>query len=264
MQETDPQPPQMLECSDGERIAWRSDGEPGSPEAAEILWCGGFSSDMTGAKATALAEWGRTRRRRVVRFDYFGHGQSSGAFRDGSIGRWKQDAAFVQERLTGGRCILVGSSMGGWISLLLALARPEQVAGLLLLAPAPDFTERLLWEQFSPEEKRQCQEQGFLPLGDPADPEYDENYVITWKQIEEARQHLLPDGPLPVFCPVRIIHGMADEVVPWQHGLELAQRIEARDVVLALPKHSDHRLSEPDDLTRICATLDELLAAAEG
>ena len=263
MQERDEEAPDMLARSDGERIAWLEDGAPKDAQAPEVLWCGGFSSDMTGAKATALADWGRERGRRVVRFDYFGHGQSSGAFRDGTIGRWKEDAACVQEKLLRGRHVLVGSSMGGWISLLLALQRPERVAGLLLLAPAPDFTERLLWESFSPEEKELCQRQGFLPLGDPEDEEYDENYVVTWRQIEEARQHLLPPGGLPISCPVRIIHGMGDTLVPWEHSLELAQRIGAGDIALTLVKEADHNLSEPDDLIRIQRTLQELLRAVE-
>ena len=261
MQERDARTPEMLARGDGERIAWLRDGAAQGATAPEVLWCGGFSSDMTGAKAVALADWGRERGRGVVRFDYFGHGRSSGAFRDGTIGRWRQDAACVQDRLLHGRHVLVGSSMGGWISLLLALERPERVAGLLLLAPAPDFTERLLWENFSPEEKRRCREQGFLPLGDPADPEYDENYVVTWRQIEEARLHLLPPGGLPVACPVRILHGMRDEVVPWRHSAELMERIEAGDAALTVTKDSDHRLSEPDDLARIRDSLEELLRA---
>ena len=258
------EPAETIARADGERIAYYIDGEAKASERpAEVLWCGGFSSDMTGSKASTIADWGRERGRRVVRFDYFGHGQSSGEFREGTIGRWKEDALFVQEKFLQGRHILVGSSMGGWISLMLALQHPEKVAGLLLLAPAPDFTERLLWNEFSPEEKRQCKEQGFLQLGDPesSDPEGDAEYVVTWKQIEEARNHLLPSGMLPVSCPVRIIHGMEDDVVPWQHSLELIERLETRDSALTLVRDSDHRLSEPSDLSRIQETLEELLQA---
>ena len=251
------EPAETIARADGERIAYYIDGDAGQ---SEVLWCGGFSSEMTGAKASTIADWGRERGRRVVRFDYFGHGQSSGAFRDGTIGRWKEDALFVQEKFLQSRHILVGSSMGGWISLMLALQHPERVAGLLLLAPAPDFTERLLWNEFSPEEKRQCKEEGFLHLGDPENEE-DEDYVVTWKQIEEARNHLLPSGMLPVSCPVRIIHGMEDDVVPWRHSLELIERLETRDSALTLVRDSDHRLSEPSDLSRIQETLEELLQA---
>lgn len=253
--------PLMLAREDGTRIACLVDGAEQDSGAAGILFCGGFGSDMIGSKACAIAEWGRENGHRVVRFDYFGHGQSSGAFRDGTLGRWKEDAAFVRESMLSGRHILVGSSMGGWIALLLALQAPENIAGIVLLAPAPDFTERLLWEQFSPEQKRLCQEQGFLPLSDPSiEGEYDPDYVVTWRQIEEARAHLLPSGELPVFAPVRILHGMGDEVVPWQHSVELAERLQARDLALTLTKNSDHRLSEPEDIARILASLEELLA----
>ena len=264
---------ELLTRSDGEYIACCCDGAPPGARGeqdgqggqwAEFLWCGGFSSDMTGAKALAVAQWGRENQRRVVRFDYFGHGQSSGAFKDGTIGRWKDDAAFVRERLSGGRQILIGSSMGGWISLLLALEKPQNLAGLLLLAPAPDFTERLLWANFSEQERELCQKQGFLPLSDPdAGEEYDEEYVVTWRQIQEARQHLLPAGKLKISCPVRIIHGMSDAVVPWRHSLELVERIEARDIAITLVKDSDHRLSTPEDLARIQDTLDEMTRLAE-
>lgn len=251
--------PQTITRSDGERIAYQIDGEASaSSPVAEVLWCGGFGSDMTGEKATSIAEWGITCSRRVVRFDYLGHGQSTGAFSDGTIGRWRDDAAFVQEKLLHGRHVLAGSSMGGWISLLLALQHPERVAGLLLLAPAQDFTEQLLWDRFSPEERKKCREQGFLHLGNPDDEDFDENYIITWRQIEEARNHLLPGGTLAIDCPVRIIHGMSDDAVPWRHSIELVERLETRDVVLTLPRDSDHRLSSPDDLRRIRESLDEI------
>lgn len=248
-------PAQMLPHKDGERIAHYIDGDGD----AEVLWCGGFSSDMTGEKASTIAQWGVERGRRIVRFDYFGHGQSSGKFAEGTIGRWKEDAALVQEKLVRGRHIIVGSSMGGWISMMLALERPERVAGLLLLAPAPNFTERLLWDGFSDEEKRQCKEQGFLNLGDPED---EGEYLVTYRQIEEARAHLLPEGALPIRCPIRIIHGMGDDVVPWRHSLEIVEQVESHNVAITLPKESDHRLSSPDDLLLIQQGLEELVRAA--
>lgn len=248
-------PARMLSHKDGERIAHYIDGDGD----VEVLWCGGFSSDMTGEKATTIAQWGIKRGRRIVRFDYFGHGQSSGKFSEGTIGRWKEDAALVQEKLVRGRHVIVGSSMGGWISMMLALERPERVAGLLLLAPAPNFTERLLWNGFSDEEKRQCREQGFLNLGDPED---EEEYLVTYRQIEEARAHLLPEDALPIRCPVRIIHGMGDDVVPWRHSLEIVEQVESHNVAITLPKESDHRLSSPDDLLLIQQGLEELVRAA--
>ena len=240
---------------DDEHIAYYIDGTEGGSGSSEVLWCGGFGSDMTGEKASSTARWGQDRGIRVVRFDYFGHGQSSGEFRDGTLGHWKEDAAFVQDNLTQGRHILVGSSMGAWISLLLTLERPERVAGLLLLAPAPNFTERLLWNGFTEEQKRKCRKQGFLHLGE----EDDDEYVVTYRQIEEARKHLLQGNTLPIDCPVRIIHGASDDVVPWQHSLELVNRIGSSDVAVTIVKNADHRLSEPNVLVRIQKTLEELL-----
>lgn len=245
-------PAQMLPYKDGERIAYYIDGEGD----LEVLWCGGFSSEMIGEKASTIALWGIERGRRVVRFDYFGHGQSSGNFAEGTIGRWKEDATFVQEKLVRVPHIVVGSSMGGWISMMLAIEHPERVAGLLLLAPAPNFTERLMWDGFSDETKRLCKEQGFLNLG--RDMEGDKEFLVTYQQIKEARAHLLPEGTLPIRCPVRIIHGMGDEVVPWQHSLEIVEQVESHDVAITLPKKSDHRLSAPDDLLLIRQSLEDL------
>lgn len=265
MPNTSARNPSTITRSNGECIAYYVDGEvPDSTSAGEVLWCGGLFSDMTGEKACSVADWGCASSRRVVRFDYFGHGQSSGDYANGTIGRWKEDAAFIQEKLLHGRHILAGSSMGGWISLLLAMEFPERVAGLLLLAPAPDFTEQLFRDEFSPVERKKCREHGFLHLGDPEDEDFDENYIITWRQINEAREHLLPPGILPITCPVRILHGIADDVVPWRQSLELIERIQTRDVVLTLTKDSDHRLSSPKDLRRILENLEELFQTVNG
>ena len=236
---------------DGETIAYlKRDGKrPG------VLWLGGFHSDMMGTKAQALDEWAELRAHAYLRFDYYGHGASSGDFRNGTIGRWRDDAHAVLDRLTDGPQILVGSSMGGWIALLLARAYPKKVAGLLLIAPAPDFTESLMWAEFSEEVRRAIMEQGEWrrPSAYGEDP-----YPITRALIEDGRRNLLLGAPIQVDCPVHIIQGMKDPDVPWRHAVRLVERLSGNPM-LTLIKEGDHRLSTPDDLNRITVALDALI-----
>lgn len=243
---------QRLEREDGQTIAYlaRSGKPPG------LIWLGGFKSDMTGTKATALSEWAARTGRALTCFDYFGHGASSGDFRDGTISRWKEDALAVLDNLTTGPQVLIGSSMGGWISLLAALARPERVAGLLLIAPAADFTEDLMWAHLPGEAKRDIMEKGeWLWPG-----QYDEEpYPITRKLIEDGRKNLILNAAIPLPFPVRILQGMQDPDVPWMHAVKTVERIEG-DVTLTLIKNGDHRLSTPPDLARMIAALEQLLA----
>lgn len=187
-------PPQFLARDDGERIAYRRlpGKEPG------IVFLGGFMSDMTGTKATALEAFCKSRGQAFLRFDYFGHGASTGAFRDGTIGRWRDDALAVIDRLTEGKQILVGSSMGGWIMLLAALARPKRVAALVGIAPAPDFTEDLLWPSFTPEEQRRLLAEGAITIASQYDPR---GYTVTRRLVEEGRDHLLLSGTVKIACP---------------------------------------------------------------
>ena len=233
----------------GERLAWRAVDGAGPT----LVWLGGFNSEMTGTKAQALAAWAQEGRA-FVRFDYFGHGASSGAFVDGTVTRWREDALAVIDELTAGPLILVGSSMGGWLACLAAMARPERVAGLVLIAPAADFTERLLWAGMDADARRAVEEQGvwLRPslYGDP--------YPIGRALIEDgARWSILP-GPVGVTAPVRILQGGADPDVPWRHALALADAIEAEDLVFTLIRDGDHRLSRPEDLARLIAAVEEL------
>ena len=212
-------------------------------------------SDMTGTKAMALESWAKNAGRAFLRFDYQGHGASSGRFEEGTIGLWAEDAIAALDALTDGPQILVGSSMGGWIMLLTALARPERVAALVGIAAAPDFTEDLMWPAFDEETRATLQREGVIHQ--PSDYD-DEPYTITLKLIEEARQHLLLRSPIPIPCPVRLIQGMADADVPWQTALRLAEALETSDVEVQLVKAGDHRLSTPEDLARLTATVESL------
>ena len=220
-----------------------------------IVFMGGFRSDMTGNKALALEQMCRETGRHFVRFDYFGHGKSPGDFNEGSIGRWKDDAIAVLDRLTDGPQILVGSSMGGWIMLLAALARPRRVAGLVGIAAAPDFTEDLIWQRASPEIRATLERDGvyFEPT------EYDDApYPITMKLIEDGRNHLLLERPIPIHCPVRLFHGMRDASVPWTIAARLSDALLTDDVRIFLVKDGDHRLSRDGDVERLCAAVNGL------
>jgi pimeloyl-ACP methyl ester carboxylesterase len=243
----------ILARPDGATTAYhRLLGEPPG-----IVFLGGFRSDMTGTKALFLDDYCRHRGRAFVRFDYFGHGASSGDFAEGTIGRWREDAIGVIDSLTTGPQILVGSSMGGWIMLLVALARPGRIAGLVGIAGAPDFTEELLWPRLTPAQREEIMERGrvILPSGyDPAGSFY------TSALIADGRQHLLLRAPIALDMPVRLLHGLADESVPWQLSLRLAERLASRDVAVTLVKDGDHRLSTPADLVRLAQTLDALIA----
>ena len=238
---------------DGETIAYLKRGGK-SPGA---VWLGGFHSDMNGTKAQALDAWADSRGRAYLRFDYFGHGASSGAFRDGTITRWRDDALAVLDKLCDGPQVLVGSSMGAWIALLIARARPKKVAALLLLAPAADFTEALIWARMTPDIRREVTERGAWQRPSAYG---DGPYPITRALIEDGRRHLLLDAPIELGCPVHILQGMKDPDVPWQHALKLVEKLSGNPV-LTLITNGDHRLSTPEDIDLIAHTLDAILAA---
>lgn len=212
-------------------------------------------SDMTGAKAMALQEYCRAQGLGYVRFDYFGHGQSAGPFVEGTIGRWRDDALAILDEITEGPQILVGSSMGGWLALLAALARPERVRGLVLIAAAADFTEKLMWPGFNDAEKETLKRDGLLyqPSAYSAEP-----YAISLTLLEEGRRHNLLDAPINISCPVRLLHGMKDPDVPWRWSLKIAEKLASPDVIISLNKEGDHRLSTPADLARMCAAVGDL------
>jgi pimeloyl-ACP methyl ester carboxylesterase len=234
----------------------RPGGAPG------LFWLGGFHSDMQGTKAIALDAWAAEHHRACVRFDYSGHGESGGDFIDGTIGRWLEESVAIFEQFCTGPQVVIGSSMGGWMALLLAreiAKRPENrasLAGLVLIAPAPDFTEQLMWNGFSPEIQQEIQTKGvWLRPSQYGDP-----YPITRALIEEGRNHLLLGSAINVGCPVRILQGAQDPDVPWRHAFALAHRLPSDDVVLTMIQDGDHRLSRPQDIARIIAAVAEISA----
>lgn len=242
---------EMMDRGDGVKLAF----ERVSGIGPTMVWLSGFKSDMGGTKAEALARWARDCGRNFLRLDYSGHGRSQGAFEDGTIGRWRDDALAVIDAQSAGPLVLVGSSMGGWMALLVALARPERVQSLLLLAPAPDFTETLMWARFSDTIRAEIMETGRWLRPSAYDPE---PYPITRRLIEEGRRHLLMDKPIPFHGRVRILQGMQDPDVPWQHALKLVAALESADVEIDLLKDGDHRLSRPQDLARLLAAAEQM------
>jgi pimeloyl-ACP methyl ester carboxylesterase len=240
----------FLERPGGERLAWRRVAGSGPT----VVWLGGFRSDMAGTKAQALADWALAEGRSYLRFDYFAHGESSGDFAQGTITRWREDALAVLDELVAGPAVLVGSSMGGWIACLSALARPAQVVGLALIAPAPDFTEKLMGPEIPPEGLADLAAHGVWQrpslYGDP--------YPITRNLLEDGARWSILDAEVPIEAPVRVLQGGADPDVPWRHALELANAIKSRDLVFTLIKDGDHRLSRPQDIERLIAAVAEL------
>ncbi len=242
----------MTERVPGIPLAWRR--QPG--RGVGVVFLGGFRSDMTGTKAEALAAFCAARGTPFLRLDYSGHGASGGRFEDGAIGDWAADAGFLIERLTTGPQILVGSSMGGWIALLLARRMPERLHALIGIAPAPDFTRALMWPSFSASDQAALLRDGMVLR--PS--EYGDPYPITRRLIEDGDRHLVLDAGLAIAAPVRILQGMRDPDVPWRHALRLVDAIAGEDVRLTLIKDGDHRLSRPEDL----ALLERSVAACLG
>jgi pimeloyl-ACP methyl ester carboxylesterase len=248
-------PHETLSLPDGTRIAYRRLAARAGDARPGIVFLSGFASDMTGTKGTALAAWAKERGQALLRFDYSGHGQSSGAFRDGTVGRWTADALAAIDRLTEGPQLLVGSSMGGWIMLLAALARRERVAGLVGIAAAPDFTEDLMWAKMSSETRVRLLADGVIHQ--PSQYQ-DAPLEISRALIEDGRRHLLLRAPIDMRCAVRLLHGMADPDVPWQTSARLAERLTGDDVTVTMIKDGAHRLSRQEDLQRIFAAVAEL------
>ena len=272
------QEPTFIEVGEGDgrrRIAVRTragstscapgstSGAPGSTSCAPgLFWLGGFNSDMRGTKALALDAWAAEHGRACIRFDYSGHGESGGAFIDGTIGRWLEEAVAVFDQFAHGPQVVIGSSMGGWMALLLTralasrAAKQATLAGLVLIAPAPDFTEQLMWNAFSDKVREEIRTKGVWMR--PSEYGDGTPYPITRALIEEGRNHLLLGSAIEVGCPVRILQGAQDPDVPWQHAFALAHRLPAEDVVLTMIQDGDHRLSRPQDLARIMAAVAEM------
>jgi len=246
-------PPGILPRDDGATIAYRRrlGAGPG------LVFISGFMSNMTGTKASYLDGFAADRGRAFLRFDAFGHGASSGDLAAATIGRWRRDLTAVLDRLTEGPQILVGSSLGGWLMLLAALDRPDRVAALIGVAAAPDATEALMWKRFPEGVRETILREGAvrMPSNYGGEP-----YLFTRQLIEEGRRHLVMNSPLPIACPVRLIHGMADSEVPWRMSLALAEKLRASDVQLLLVKDGDHRLSRDSDLALLGRTVTALVS----
>ena len=240
---------QHLPRPDGETLAFKRVNGDGPT----VVWIGGFRSDMEGTKALALDAAARESGWNYVRYDHFAHGQSSGDWRQATIGRWREDAIALIDRLEG-PVIPVGSSMGGWVSLLAALARPHRVKGLVLVNPAQDFTERLMWPGLADHERQAILRDGETTVVEDGLGAY----VLTRAMFEEAKQWMLLDQTIPISAPLHILQGRADDVVPWRHQVELVERLTGGDVRLDLIEGGDHRLSSPADLDRLVAAVEAM------
>ena len=249
--------PQSLIREDGANIAYHVSPGKDSTKPIGVIFMGGFHSDMQGTKAVALERWAQTQGRAFLRFDYTGHGQSSGTFEAGCIGDWARDALYAFDQLTHGPQVIVGSSMGGWIALMVARDRPERVRGVVGLAAAPDFTEDLMWKELNDAQRSELMEQGQVLL--PNDYNPCEPCIITKKLIEDGKNQLLLRDPLNINVPVRLIQGMKDADVPWQTALKIQDALVGDDVEIQFVKTGDHRLSETADLVRLERTVGALL-----
>ena len=245
-------PRSLLTRDDGATIAYHQ--TPG--KSPGIVFLSGFKSDMTGGKVMAIEGLCQRLGHAFLRFDYFGHGASSGAFEDGTIGRWADDTITVIDELTHGPQVLVGSSMGGWIMLLAAQARLERVAGLIGIAAAPDFTEDLIAQTLTDEQQQQMAQNGYLDIPNCYG---DKPYRIHQELLDEGQNNLLLRGNININVPVRLIHGMLDEDVPWKTGLSITDKLVSTDVEITYVKSGDHRLSEQNDLKRLERTIMALL-----
>ena len=251
----------FLTIANASRIAYRRldtavRGDTGA-DGPGIVFLIGHGSDMDGTKAMACEDWARRNGRACLRFDYSGHGLSSGDFLDGNISSWSADCLAVLDALTIGPQILVGSSLGGWLMLNVALARPDRVAGLIGIAAAPDFTEDLLWAAFTDDQRRQIEAEGMIALPNPYS---DEPVIYPWHLITDGRHNLRLRGGLDITCPVHLLHGMQDVEVPWQTATATAAALASDDVEVTLVKEAGHRFSEPEEIARLVAALDRMIA----
>jgi len=245
-------PFQTLALPSGASLAYSKTVGLASNRLPGIIFLPGFMSDMNGEKALSVENFARERGQPFVRFDYFGHGNSSGDFADGHIGIWLKDTLAILDELTEGQQLLVGSSMGGWLMLLTAIYRPQRIAGLIGIASAPDFTEDLLTKELTSEQLLEVQEKGFTT----SPSKFGNDYIYSRALFDEGRKHLVLRDKIAVHCPVRLLHGLKDEVVPWQTALTIQQKLVGTDVRIIFVKNGDHRLSTALDLECLVDTLD--------
>jgi pimeloyl-ACP methyl ester carboxylesterase len=238
--------PSFLELKDSNRLAYFH--TTGNIKVPAILFLGGFMSDMNGTKAIALEQFCKAKGYSYMRFDYFGHGQSTGTFTQGTIGTWKNNVLTMIDHLGNQPVIIVGSSMGAWLMFLAAQERKQKIAALIGIASAPDFTENLIWDLMNEDERQQLLENGLFEQHSP----YNQNpYPISKTLIEEGRNHLILPSDIAISCPVRLLHGMKDDDVPYNLSISLVQKIQSQDVQLQLIKDSDHRMSSDSDIRLI-------------
>ena len=242
--------PASIACEDGIRLAFHHN--PGYSPG--VIFCTGFRSDMTGSKAVSLGAFCRDRGQQYTRFDYRGHGQSGGIFADSTVGDWLKDALTILDSVATGPQIVVGSSMGGWIAFLLARARPNRIAAIITVAPAVDMTQRTL-ANLPDDAKHQLGEKGVWMRPSQYEPA---GYPITQKLLEEGINHNLLSDPIHFEGPVRILHGMQDDAVPWWLSLDISDALISNDVKITFVKDADHRMSRPDDIKRLLKLVDAL------
>ena len=249
--------PKILQRQDGATIAYyKSLGR-----APGVVFIHGFMSNMTGVKAVCLEQWCQAQKRAFLRFDCFGHGQSSGDFQDGTVGRWVDDTVTVLKELTDGPQILVGSSIGGWIALLAALQWPARIAGFVGLAVAADFTEDIIWRRLSYAQRKEIARHHVLYIPDHDNSE--SSCIISRALIADGRRHLLLKGNIAVTCPIRLIHGLGDREVPWQTALRLQEKIVSSNVIITLIKDGNHSLSRKKDLEYLIKVVKDLIETVE-
>lgn len=222
-----------------------------------VIWCGGLKSDMEGSKALHLETWAKANGQAYIRFDYFGHGISDGDFIDGTISRWASDSIAIIDALCEGGVVLIGSSMGGWASLLAAMERPARVKAMVLINPAPDFTEKLTLPKWSEAQKQALEEKGVVY--EPSD--YDEPYAYSKALMDDGRARQILDAPIPLTCSIRILQGAEDTVVPPTHSQLIMDAVQSEDVTYTLLKGGDHSLSRETDLSFLTQTLEPLTAS---
>ena len=242
----------FLETDHGSRIAWAGAEVEGRPT---VVFLPGHGSDMNGTKALASAAWAGHNGFGAIRFDYSGHGQSSGEFLDGTIGAWKKDCLAVLDTLTRQKLVIVGSSLGGWLMMLAARERAERVAGIIGIAAAPDFTRGLIWDGLGAAQRKTMERDGRIALPNPYGGE---DVVYTHQLVTEADDHLILQGTIELDCPVRLLHGMRDEEVPPETAEKLAAAVRSPDIEVILDQNAGHRFSEPDQIDLLLSCLDEI------
>ena len=249
-------PFEKLNRPDGEFVAYLGiPQKEKSKNNCEVVFCGGFMSDMSGTKAAFLRDLGVQENFPVTTFDYYGHGLSSGEFTKGTISRWLEDTLAIIDEVTSGPLILVGSSMGGWLMTLAALRRPNRVKGLIGLASAPDFTEDLIWKELPEPTQNKLRTEGIIYT--PS--EYSEKgYPITRELIEDGRKNLILRHKIPLEIPIHLIHGTEDHDVSWKYSCKLMEKVESHNVTVSLVKGADHRLSTPEDLRRLAKAIEDM------